>query len=66
MIEMNKCSIEDVTYTNIDLPYHTVPDGEVYRSSLITEIIDLKNSVLEVPGFESNELDDILTFLCVS
>ena len=46
--------------------YTCVPENEEYRIEFIKELIDVKNNEMEVVGFDNEELEDILTYLCVS
>lgn len=51
---------------DVSFKYRDVPENEQYRVGFIKELVDIKNSQLEVQGFNDEELDDILQHLCVS
>ena len=48
------------------LRYTEVDEEEEWRVSIGLEILSVRNSESEVPGFNSNELDDILTDICIN
>ena len=49
-----------------NIKYEEVPVNEEYRVSFIKELINIEQNELEVPGFEGEELKEILQHLCVS
>ena len=49
-----------------EITYFGVPENEEYRIEFIKELIEVKNNEMEVAGFNNQELEDILTYLCVS
>ena len=51
-------------YKKID--YHKINDSEQWRISIIEEIIDIKYNQLDVEGFEAEEIEEILNFVCTS
>ena len=60
-----KFKIEDVSKHDIlNIVYCPVPENEKWRIPLIKEIIEARNSTLEVIGFTPAELEDILDYLC--
>ena len=57
--------MEDVCYVDhARLKYFKLDDNEKWKVSMIQEIIDLKQGELEVPGFDLEELDAMLHYLC--
>ena len=54
------------TPKDANFKYREVPDGEQFRVDFIKEIIEVKNSELEVIGFTVEEPDEILQHLCGS
>ena len=46
--------------------YFEVPPGCEYRGQFIKEPIDIREEQLEVDGFTTIELSEILQYLCVS
>ena len=48
------------------IPYFHMEDQDKWRVVLIDEIIRSKYDEIEVPGFDSEELSDILNYACKS
>ena len=48
------------------LCYRPVPEGEEWRISVAKEIIKSRDSTIEIPGFSSDEKDQILDYVCVT
>ena len=46
--------------------YRDIPKQEEYRVDILKEIVDIKNGQLDLQGFDTNELDQILEYVCVS
>ena len=54
-------------YNNVKkMKYREVPQGQEYRAGFIREIIDVKHQQCTVNSFTTEEIDDILTYLCVT
>jgi hypothetical protein len=62
MLLSGRKSVEDLK--NVDVPYHVVPDDEVWRVGFVKELIDIKCGSLVVPGMLQTELEDIMSYLC--
>ena len=52
----------------IDLPakYRPIPDEEKFRVGFIKEIINIKNNISELRGFNHDELEELLEHLLIS
>ena len=48
------------------LSYFPIDENETWRVSLISEIIESREKNLDVPGFNDDELSEILNYACVS
>ena len=46
--------------------YKEVPLDEEYRIAFIKELIEVRHDAVEVDGFTDEELEEILSYLCVS
>ena len=57
-----KVSIKDLGY--VDIPYYDVPEGEAWRIGFVKELLDIKQDG-PLPGWEQEELDSILNYLCI-
>ena len=66
LIKTGMHDIRSLKPNNYNLKYEEVPVNEEYRVSFIKELINIEQSELEVPGFEGDELREILQHLCVS
>ena len=67
MLLLGKSRVEDVKLEDSSsLTYHTLDPSEAWKVSSIKEIINTKAGMLEVPGFQIDELEEILHHLCTS
>ena len=67
MLLVGKTSITTVKKDDADkIKYFPIEEDDCWKVDAIKELIDVKNSILEVPGFEINELNEILSHLCTS
>ena len=48
------------------MKYHQIDDDEEWRVYLGKEILDIKTGRAEVEGFDPKDLDEILTYICIS
>ena len=66
LIHTNIDDVRNLKPCDVTEKYKVIPSGEEYRVEVIKEIIQIRNNQLEVPGFEKQELEEILRFVCVS
>ena len=66
MLESGTFDIRNLRPKDAEISYFCVPEKKEYRIEFIKELIEVKNNELEVIGFDNQELDDILSYLCVS
>ena len=66
LIQTDVHDVRKLEASDYKVNYRTVPSNEEYRVEFIKELIDVNNNQLEVPGFDDDELEDILQYLCVS
>ena len=45
---------------------HPIDDDEEWRVHLGKEILDFKTGRAEIEGFDPKDLDEILTYICIS
>ena len=62
MLLSGRNSIEDLK--TVDVPYHVVPDDNVWRVGFVKKLIEIKFGSLVVPGMLQTELEDIMSYLC--
>ena len=67
------CGIEDEvadihpSLVKKNMRYMQVPEGEQWRVSLLKELLMIRSNVSEgLPGFSSEEVQDLIDYLCVS
>ena len=48
------------------MEYFKLPDKESWRVPLIKELMSVNNQQLVVPGFDNNEINDMLYYACTS
>ena len=67
MLLCEKTSIHDLVPSDIDsLMFENIQENEEWRVSLIKELVDIKHNNELLPGFSSEEVEDIMKFACVT
>ena len=66
MIRSGKSNVEDIVVADSKSVFKEIPVGEELRIKMTREIIDVENYKLKVNGFHSEELQEILTWICTS
>ena len=64
MLLAGKASVDHVRKDSLNLSYFPLDVEDSWKVGVIKEIIDAKSDVLEVPGFDDDELETILLHLC--
>ena len=65
MLLTGKCRVSDVCKGDVkDLHYHKLEQSEAWKVSAIQEILQAKEGLAQIEGFEDDELDFILNYLC--
>ena len=64
MILANKNSIEELNVGNVDFEYLRVEENDEWKINIVKELIEIRSGGLEVPGMDSDELEEILEFIC--
>ena len=64
MILSEKNRIEDLKAGNVDFAYHTAIEDDEWKINFVKELIDVRNDHLDVAGMDSDELEEILEYLC--
>ena len=60
-------NIEELSPKDSDsVVYEVADDNERYRVELVKELVDVKAGISEVEGFNAEELDTILNYLCTT
>ena len=65
MILVGKTKVEDVQLQDLTkISYFKLDDKDKWKVGMINEILDIKANQMEVPGFESEELEALLHHIC--
>ena len=60
-------NIEELSPKDSDsVVYEIADDNERYRVDLVKELVDVRAGISEVEGFNAEELDKILNYLCTT
>ena len=65
-LETNINDIRMLIARDVKLKYNDIPKQEEYRVNVIKEIVDIRNGQLDLEGFDMEELDQILQYVCCS
>ena len=57
---------ENITASESKVAFKDIPNRQEWRINFAREIIDIERDKLEVPGFVTEELNSILTWICTS
>ena len=65
LLQTQKDHVEHLKSTDIlEIKYHPIMDEDKWKTSVIKEIVQIRNGKLEVEGFSNLELDEILQHIC--
>ena len=62
MLLTGKTRIQDLKSGDTDFEYK-IPEEELWRVSMIKELVDIKEHDLFVPGFEEEDIEEILDYI---
>ena len=67
LLMTDKASIHHLVPDDVlNMRYHQIKESEVWKISIIEEIIEIKNSNMQRIDFSSDEMEELLEYLCVS
>ena len=67
LLQTNKVSVDQLGKSDIhSISYFPTPDDEIWKERMAIELLDVRANQLEVEGFEQEELETLLEYLCVS
>ena len=67
MLELGKTNIDQLNNVGIDnIEYQPVKNEDKWKISVLKECIDVKHGRMNIDGFTSEELEEIVSHLCVS
>ena len=64
MLLSGKNTIKEVLDSRLDFEYHKLEEEEVWKESMLKEIIDIQNEENTMEALDNDELTDILEYLC--
>ena len=60
-------SIDEINMIDLkELKFAKIPEGNEWRIPFIEELLDIRNSDLEVESFSQEEINDLINFVCIS
>ena len=65
MLLAGKNTIQEVLSLNTDVDYHKLEEEQNWKTILLGEIIDILLDEKTIDGLETQELEDILEFVCI-
>ena len=67
LLQTNKVSVDQLGKSDIhSISYFPTPDDEIWKERMAIELLEARDNQLEVEGFEQEELETFLEYLCVS
>ena len=67
LLMTDKTTIEELVPDDLSsLKYQPMPEDEMWKLSILQEIIDTKHGNMEISEFRHNELEGMLDYLCKS
>ena len=65
--DCGKSKVDELSTNDADfIKYHPIADDDKWRVSLVRELMAIRDNQLYVDGFEDQEINDIITFVCTS
>ena len=67
MLLCDHSSTSDIETSDINkLTYVPIPENEIWRLDILKELLHIKCNSLEVEGFDPNEINDLIDYICIS
>ena len=67
LLQTDKASVDNLGRGDLDsVEYYLTSTDDKWKEELLNELVDVRSNLLEVDGFDSEELDAILEYICVS
>ena len=60
------CECEETFPVKKKMKYFAVPEVEVWRLSLVDDLLKARDNISALPGFSLAEVEEMLTFICTS
>ena len=66
MIQCGKANVDQLRKADsLTIPYHPTSEADMWKENMLREIVDVRSKQLVVDGFDMEELDEMLEFICV-
>ena len=66
MLRVGKTRVEDIIPSDSKVAFKEIPAGQEWRIQVVKELIEVQNDKLAISGFESEEIETILTWICTT
>ena len=66
MLRVGKTRVEDIILSDSKVAFKEVPAGQEWRIRMVKELIEVQNDKLAISGFESKEIETIMTWICTT
>ena len=66
MLRSERDNVSDITKSDSQAIFKNIPDGLEWRIGAVKELIDVENNKLEISGFNSDEIQKILNWICMT
>ena len=67
MLEVKKSNVDSVNINDIDqLKYYPVSEENEHKIELLKELIDIKFGEASVPGFDKEEIHEMIRHICIT
>lgn len=67
MLLMNLNSINELSISNfIDYFYYDLNDTDIWKITLLKELIDIRSNILELDNLNTSEINDLIQYICTS
>jgi hypothetical protein len=58
--------VDDLKPEKVDIEYHKIENSDEWKINFVKELVNIKQEELNVAGMVSEELDEIIEYLCSS
>ena len=66
MLRVGKTRVEDIAPSDSKVAFKEIPNGQEWRVNAVRELIEVQNDKLKVSGFDSEEIETMLTWICTT
>ena len=67
LLETSKLCVSDLQKRDIlNIEYFPIRDEDKWKINIINELLEVKDGLLSIKGAQTDEIDDIISYLCIS